>query len=186
MNKILEYLHDNSILLFISAFISVITTIITVYFSEKIKAYYQKSIYISKAKFDVELKIYQELSESSFKSVLACSILFPINIVFIPEEPEARRKYEVSIYKKSQDAAVLFQDNLYKSSPFIKEDIANDFEMLLEKISVQNNFFYSKLSVNNFNFSLEERERATEEIIGLHKNIQNKLRNYLHSLQIEN
>ena len=114
-----------------------------------------------------------------------CALLFPVDLTLVPEKEEERKKYEQRLYKCSNSSTVSFQDSLFKYSPFIKKEIAEKFHELLNYISKQNRFFYSKITVENFRFKILEREQLTEQIIDLHKSIIQELREYLISIRVE-
>lgn len=171
--------------LFLPGIISFLVSIITTLLTEKIKAKCERTSYISKAQFDVELKVYQELSERSYNAVMDCALLFPVDLTLVPEKEEERKKYEQYIYTCSNSSTVSFQDSLFKYSPFIKKEIAEKFHELLNYISTQNRFFYFKMDDKNFRFNPLEREQITNQIIDLHKSIIQELRQYLNSMKVE-
>lgn len=181
-----KLLSEQSILILIfSSIISFITSIITIHVSEKLKAKCERTTYISKAQFDVELKVYQELSEKSYNAVMDCALLFPVDLTLVPEKEEERKKYEQGLYMCSNSSTVSFQDSLYKYSPFIKKEIVEKFHELLNYISTQNRFFYSKIAVEHFRFNILEREKLTKKILDLHNSIIQELREYLNSIRVE-
>lgn len=181
-----KFLSEQQILILIfSGIISILTSIITTQVSEKLKAKCEKTTYISKVQFDVELKVYQELSEKSYNALMDCALLFPVGLTYVPEKEEERKKDEQELYLHSNQSTVHFQDSLYKYSPFIKKEIFEKFHELLNYISTQNRFFYSKITVEHFEFNILERENLTNKILDLHKKIIQELRDYLNSIKVE-
>lgn len=186
MEKLCDFLNKNpQLVILLSGLFSVVATIIVNFINTALTAKNDRLNYITRVQFDVELKIYQELSEKSFNAVESCSLLFPAELTFEPREDNEKKKYEAQIYKTSVEKTALFQEAVYKNSPFIREEFAVKFENLLKCIVVQNNFFNSKLSFTNFKYSIFERSLQTKGIISEHRQIINELRDYLYNLKIK-
>ncbi len=186
MEKWFDILNKNpQIVLLLSSIISVITTIIINWINAALKAKNERMNYITRVQFDIELKIYQDLSEKSFEAVESCALLFPPELTFEPQDTHEKQKYHTQIYEISAQKTNLFKESVYKNSPFIKQEFAIMFEDLLQNIITQNNIFYSKLNYPNYKASIIERSLCTKDIISTHRQIINTLRNYLNSLKIE-
>ncbi len=186
MEKFCDFLNKNpQLVILLSGLFSIVTTIIVNWINTALAAKNDRLNYITRVQFDVELKIYQELSEKSFNAVESCSLLFPTEFTFEPREDNEKKKYEIQIYKTSVEKTALFQEAVYKNSPFIREEFATKFESLLREIIVQNNFYKAKLTIPNFKYNLEERGKVTRNIITYHKQVIDELRDYLYSLKIK-
>lgn len=78
----------------------------------------EKLNYISKTQFDVEFKMYQELSEACFEMVLSSTALFPNCIDYLPESEEEQKEIFSKRYKDAVDKLVLYQNLLFKYAPW--------------------------------------------------------------------
>jgi hypothetical protein len=93
---------------------------------EKLKLNNEKVKHISKAQFDYEFKIYQELSEASFQLIYDTSVLFPL-IDSIPIDEEQKNNLFRERYTNVNTSLVDFQNSVQKYAPFIPQDLYDIF-----------------------------------------------------------
>lgn len=159
---------------------------------EILKSKNEKINYITKAQFDAEFKMYQELSEACFNMLLNNTALFPKGIDFLPEDQEQRNKEYQKRYKLALDSLIIYQNLLFKYAPFISKDLYNKFEEL-RKMGQQQVNWYPDFRLNQENRALVstdllEQERAcAQRTIDMeygHKDLIEDLRNYLKTLKV--
>lgn len=97
--------------------------------------------HITKNQFDVEFKIYQELSEMSFSMLYEVSQLFPAGLDYVPQDKDERQKVYQERYKKAQDELIKFQNRLLQVAPFISKKIYDLFDELRAEARLQVVFY---------------------------------------------
>lgn len=122
---------------------------------EILKSKNEKINYITKAQFDAEFKMYQELSEASFQMLLDNSRLFPMGIDRLPESKEEQDKIFQERFNKANSSLVNYQNMLFKYAPFIKEENYLLFDELKEMGRLQLIYY----PIYKFEYSEEEKKR---------------------------
>ena len=147
--------------------------------------------YISKAKFDKELNIYVEISESLLLAVDMCFWLFPTCIDKVYSDPELAKELYNKRYLSANESVIKLQNLLGSKAPFISEELYDDFLEIKKLLVIQINMydFCGALQRDKFSFnetkSKEEMEswKRTEEISNKYKDIVKKMRNYLNKIE---
>ena len=157
---------------------------------EELKTRNDKLNYISKTQFDVEFKMYQELSEYSFQMFLDVNSLFPIYDT-LPKDEEDQKKLFKERYDKALNSFVEFQNVLHKNAPFISKDLYELFENFRKENKLQINAYPDvkfepdeALRAEYCNLAKENYKR-TPELSKMHDEIVNTLRIYLQSLKVQ-
>ena len=154
---------------------------------ERLTKQLERKNYVSKVRFDTEFAIYRELSKNLVLVVQNARVLFPDKgLQYAPVD-----KQEQIYIKNYQDACRsynTFSSCLASNCAFIVDDIYHDFESIREKIDHQIQFYHRLfLSGNRIPIDTEEEQTCwsyTEEIYDELKTLQNKLRNYLKTLDV--
>lgn len=157
---------------------------------EILKSKNEKINYITKAQFDAEFKMYQELSEASFQMLLDNSKLFPMGIDRLPESKEAQDKIFQERFNKANSSLVNYQNMLFKYAPFIKEENYILFDELKEMGRLQLIYY----PIYKFEYNEEEKREIYKEIqecwkrtslmYKKHDEIIKILRNYLNNIKL--
>lgn len=100
---------------------------------EKYKSMLDNKIYISKAKFDIELEIYRNLSSSFYNMVRATTKMIPgSNDVFLVDE-ELVPKQPAELYEIAKQTIIDAQNVLRSNIPFIPDNIYKKYNSLLKE-----------------------------------------------------
>lgn len=100
---------------------------------EKYKSMLDNKVYISKAKFDIELEIYRNLSSSFYNMVRATTRMIPgSNDVFLVDE-ELVPKQPAELYEIAKQTIIDAQNILRSNIPFIPDDIYQKYNSLLKE-----------------------------------------------------
>lgn len=152
----------------------------------------EKLNYISKAQFDAEFKMYQELSEACFEMVLSSTALFPNYIDYLPESEEEQKEIFNKRYKDAVDKLVLYQNLLFKYAPFISKELYEKFEDLRKMVQAQTNWYpdFKLGRIDNTEILRELKDerhnciKRTPIIEQKHKEIIEALRIYLNNIKV--
>ena len=155
---------------------------------ENLKAKNEKINNITKTQFDAEFKIYQELSETMFHSVLKSYSLFPNSLDMVPSDSEERKEEYIKRYKEATESLFKFQDAVFKYAAFIKEDLYNQFDEIRLLIQFNVNYFPEIRLRDDFRLTDDAEDRCfdrTKEIANKQSILIKNLREYLQSLKIK-
>lgn len=98
--------------------------------------------HISKARFEAQFLVFQELSKCIFDMYSAISKLFPA-IEYKPEDLDVLEKYRDQLFKEAQESYNLYTETLYKSTPFLSnEKIFTMFDSYRKKCQAQLHVFF--------------------------------------------
>ena len=157
---------------------------------EILKSKNEKINYITKAQFDAEFKMYQELFEASFQMLPDNSRLFPMSIDRLPESKEEQDKIFQERFNKANSSLVNYQNMLFKYAPFIKEENYLLFDELKEMGRLQLIYY----PIYKFEYNEEEKKEIYKEIqecwkrtslmYKKHDEIIKILRNYLNNIKL--
>lgn len=157
---------------------------------EKYKSNLDNRNYITKAKFDIELSIYKELSENFFNMVKNINSLIPSGVSQRLADEKAQKELDNTHYKNSIDAIVEAQDSLNANAAFIPEEFYNSYKELLAISNKQITAFSRRWNVFIF-ASQEEKEKLsmddyhrTDELNNKFDELNKAIRNYLAQLDI--
>ena len=157
---------------------------------EKFKTELNKKEYVSKARFDTELGIYRELSQTFCTMVKDISVMIPAGFSWRPAGEEAQKKYEDNCYEVATDSVVKAQDALYANAAFIPQQFFESFEEILKLCKQQLNVFAFRYNVLSLETEKEKRSlsmedyKRTEEINKKWIEHINRIREYLASLDV--
>jgi len=154
---------------------------------EELKARQGRLNYISQTQFDAEFKIYQELSESLFNSILKSYLLFPNGLDKIPTDNEERQEEYRKRYKDATEALFNFQDLVFKYAAFIKEDLYKQFDEIRLLIQLNVNYFSDIRLRDDVQLPVDAEMdcfNRTKEISDKQDTLIKNLRDYLQSLKI--
>ena len=156
---------------------------------EALKTKNQNTNYITKVQFDVEFKMYQELSAASYNMVMEMSNLFPQNKPIL-KDMQSSFKNNIKIFKDSINSNLSFQDLLFKYSAFISKDLYEQFDSLRLQCKNQTDMFYKvhfekdKNKRQQFIKDSAQNWELTPKILIMQMDIINNLRNYLQTLKV--
>ena len=104
---------------------------------EKYKAGIENKKHINKTKFETEFSIYRELTKVFFKMIKDVNLMIPDGIQHVPSDKAEREKFELELYKKASNSAIIAQDVLIGNSPFIPEMIFKEYEAVMRLCRLQ-------------------------------------------------
>ena len=133
------------------------------------------------------IKIYQELSESLFSSILKRYLLFLNGLDKIPTDNEERQEEYRKRYKDATEALFNFQDLVFKYAAFIKEDLYKQFDEIRLLIQLNVNYFPDIRLRDDVQLPVDAEMdcfNRTKEISDKQDTLIKNLRDYLQSLKI--
>lgn len=165
---------------------------------EKIKSLNDKALYVSKAQYDNEYKIYMEIWDKLHECVTYTLLLYPQGLESVPVDDKKREEYVVN---KLDDFTKRFNDFsmiVDKYAPFYRKDFYDSFISLRIKCSAQGNLYklweverkhnlsYSAVRDNPMpDKSYEEAwSKNPVEIFNHENELREKIREYLLNLQL--
>ena len=159
---------------------------------EKYKAGLTNKTYISKTRFDAEFSIYRNLTDAFGELVKWVNVLIPAGYESIPFDPEEKKKWDEENYKNCRHAYVCAQDELARSTPFIKKEFINEYKAVLKKASLQMLSFEERWN-HSFPGTYEEKSRLsvevyrnTHELNESFEKLNDTIRDYLDKLDVFN
>ncbi len=157
--------------------------------------------HISKARFDKEFEIYQELSEKNLSMVYGVGDITVCSKMLLDTNFDEQTLKDIDFESKVTDLCTRCNDADFsnkKYAPFINKDIYENFKSLHKKCDevfyfakfiTQNRtgtaLYRHKENIYNKNESVEEIIKIQKEISTLTENILNALRNYLKLLDVK-
>lgn len=157
---------------------------------EILKSKNEKVNYITKAQFDAEFKMYQELSEPIFNMFFDILKLFPMGVDYVPEDETERKNFYEKRYNNAMDNLLIFQKKLYIYAPFIPKHIYDMLDNFRVEARKQVNWYPDFILHPDREIVKELQEehrkcwKRTEELQKQYKDIIDKLRNHLQLLKI--
>ena len=156
---------------------------------ERLTKQLERKNYVSKVRFDAEFAIYRELSKTLVIVVQDTSLLFPVGgLQYAPASEQAKKQMYKEYYEDAYKSYTDFSNCLASNSAFIAEDIYQDFESIRKKVCQQVNFYTTIIGmVNTPDLSrkkIEECWSYTAEVYVEQQKLQNKLREYLKTLDV--
>ena len=156
------------------------------------KSVNERKNYISKTRFDTEFEIYRQLSKDFFATIKLTSKLIPYGLVCAPvfNTEEAKDEYDKKIYTEAVNAFVIVQDNLQINAPFIKEELYNGYNEILELCNYQLHVFQQRWNLSFRAICKEdtlpkiEDYKRTKEMQDKFDDLNKKVREYLASLDV--
>jgi len=157
---------------------------------ERYKESLDKTNYVSKVKFDLEIRIYKELCASLFNVKESVLLLFPITIDFMPEDIDKQKEIWLGRYNTAVKDYNQYCELLSSNAFFIPEEIYTDFEEIHKLCKTQLTFFNisGKLQTGKINhISIDDEKNIynrNEEIDKKKNELICKLREYLNNLEV--
>ena len=157
---------------------------------EVLKAKNEKINYITRTQFDVEFKIYQEISEPIFNMFFDILKLFPMGLDYVPEDEAERKNFYEKRYNNAMDNLLIFQKKLYMYAPFIPKHIYDMFDNFRVEARQQVHWYPDFILYPDKEVISELREekhncwKRTKKLQEQYENIINNLRNHLQSLKV--
>ena len=143
--------------------------------------------YISKAKFDTEFKIYQDISETLLTMTADAGLLFPQDVDLLPPDND---KETAAFEERARKAAASYTaaDKTFKRyAPFIPKPLFGMLEIFLAKCG-QQLYWFGKIvlkdNASGFPVEKEACAKRAEEIADLQGVFMDNLRKYLESLDV--
>ncbi len=165
---------------------------------QRINAIQDKALYISKAQYDNEYGIYQEIWEKMFDCVIHTRHLYPSGLTDRPVDGEGLEKYNMDIYKRYTEAFNQFSLAAERNAPFYKKEfydvficarqkcneIGNIFKMY--EIDVKYSMSFAMARDTKMDTKTNEKVYGTfhTEIEELSAKLREDIRNYLLSLRL--
>ena len=157
---------------------------------EKYKSELGKKEYISKARFDAEFEIYRKLSKAFFDMVCDINTLVPAGYSERPADEEAYQEYQENAWKNASKSLQTAQETIVQNSPFIPEEMFNDFQELVRLSRLQISAYTKRFNVGYLapreekeSYTMDDYKRAGE-IQDKYAALNKKVRNYLASLDV--
>jgi len=104
---------------------------------EALKSSLEKRNYISKTRFDLEIDVYRQLSESVVAMVSDNSALFPFGMVREPKDEEARNTFYRENYARAGASYNTANSAINRNAPFIPESLHKLFTDIADKCRIQ-------------------------------------------------
>ena len=155
-------------------------------------------MYISKVNYDNEYCIYRDIWPKLIKCFFATSRLYPNGIENVPIDEEEKEKYEEKKYKDFCHAFNEYSESIDQNAPFYPEEFYNDFTTIKEDCffigdkykmyTFDVKYNESFASCRDLTIRTEERIEIREKIkaiIGLQKDLQRRIRNYINDLKLK-
>jgi hypothetical protein len=155
---------------------------------EEVLQGFRKKEYISKARFDIEMQIYRELSQDFFPVMLTISTLVPPGLVTRPANKEIAEEQEKKDYEAAHNAIIKAQETLFKNAAFIPKEFYESYYEILKLARTQTFVFEQRWNALNANEDkdkpkMEDYKRSGElqdKVMGLN----DKIRDHLSNLEI--
>jgi hypothetical protein len=157
-----------------------------------------KELYISKAQYDNEYKIYQEIWGKMHECIVFSKKLYP-TFENMPIEEKEKEEYQMSKHSKYVQTYNDFSMTIDKYAPFYREDFYKGFLDIRNKCSTLGRIFYREewevkysatyAMVRNEHMSPEESKEVyitiPKELDEMQSNMQKEIREYLLGLQLK-
>ena len=144
---------------------------------EKYKTHLDSKIYITKAKFDKEFELYQQLSRNFFYMIEKIHALYPI-VGIQSEDNDFQLNTNSMNYKEAQVATIKAQETINSYAAFITKDFYEMYNKILQEC---------RGLVGLYNPNKEQKTEAfvlMESIIKMFEGLNEQLREYLSKLEV--
>lgn len=156
---------------------------------EKIKSLNDKALYVSKAQYDNEYSIYLEIWSALNEVIIYSKMLYPI-MESTPADKEERQKFKNEKYNNYVGKYNLFSFLIDKYAPFYKKEFYESFKQvrnLCHSLGVTFEIYELDLTTNEpkgADLHKEVYRDIPQELDNLKDELQQKIRDYLLSLQL--
>mgnify|MGYP000873419295 CR=1 FL=1 len=155
---------------------------------EKYKTELTKKEYVSKARFDVEFKIYRELSQVFSEAIEGVHGIIPYGEAYYPVNEDERKDYEQQSFIEFAKASYQAQKALFSNAPFISKDIYDKFEEIMCLIRTQSEVYneaYLVTTVSNAEGKITDEDVCRTALIDKKfELLTDEIRTYLSGLEI--
>ena len=144
---------------------------------EKYKTHLDSKIYITKAKFDKEFELYQQLSRNFFYMIEKIHALYPI-VGIQSEDNDLQLNTNSMNYKEAQVATIKAQETINSYAAFITKDFYEMYNKILQEC---------RGLVGLYNPNKETKTESCvlmESIIKMFEGLNEQLREYLSKLEV--
>ena len=156
---------------------------------EEYKARLGNKSYISRARFDAEFKIYEDLSEAFSEAVMDCNTLFPQGLDYYSTDQQVQQEYDLTKYNRAVDAYNKAQQMLYAKAPLIPEEMEKEFEDIRNRCFLVQRLFHDSHYVRGLREELIEKHNdegfdEARKLQEKYHQLINTIRDYLNSLDV--
>lgn len=144
---------------------------------EKYKTHLDSKIYITKAKFDKEFELYQQLSRIFFYMIEKIHALYPI-VGIQSENNDFQLNTNSMNYKEAQVATIKAQETINSYAAFITKDFYESYNNILEECRGLIYLYSTDKKTDTESFAIMEKIKKMFE------QLNNKLREYLSKLEV--
>lgn len=153
---------------------------------EEYKSMLENKSYISKAKFNLEIASYHELSKSFCLMIKEASLLIPAGFETSPADENEKKKKSDATFAKLGKRINEAHECLDKNSFLIPKKFENSYYEIIRLCNLQyrayeRRYIITDLRKDKDTFTLEEYKR-TSEIQKLYLELIDNIRNYLNNL----
>lgn len=144
---------------------------------EKYKTHLDSKIYITKAKFDKEFELYQQLSRNFFYMIEKIHALYPI-VGIQSENNDFQLNTNSMNYKEAQVATIKAQETMNSYAAFITKDFYESYNNILEECRGLIYLYSTDKKTDTESFAIMEKIKKMFE------QLNDKLREYLSKLEV--
>lgn len=144
---------------------------------EKYKSNLDSKIYITKAKFDKEFELYQQLSRNFFYMIEKLHTLYPIVGIQSKEEDFPLISDNMN-YKEAQVAAIKAQETINSYAAFISKEFYENYNNILEECRGLIYIYSTEKKSDTESFAMMEKIKKMFE------QLNDELREYLSKLEV--
>ena len=158
---------------------------------EMLKSSLEKKNYISKVRFDLEIDVYRQLSETTLNMVIDAIALYPPGLSYQPLAEDKRKIQEQENLKRAIDSYNKASISISRNSAFITEENYNLFDEIRKDCGQQIHFCQTS-NINNINLITKEGVhdlhmqcyKRSEEINDKIKKLMITLRKHIASIDV--
>ena len=158
---------------------------------EDLKSKLEKRNYISKVRFDLEIEVYRQLSESVILMVLNSLCLFPRGSVYGHSDKKLEQERKRDLHSKAVDSYNLANQSITKNTPFIPKTMYELFTEIRDECRTQIIYFEDFHLIEDseqYRTELKDEYRAcwerTRTIDSQLTSLLEKLRNHIAELDV--
>ena len=115
---------------------------------ESLKSNLEKRNYISKTRFDLEIEVYRQLSETVVAMVSDNSALFPFGMYREPQNEEEKKNFYRENYSRAAQSYNTANSAINRNTPFIPEQLHKQFTDIADKCRIQL-IMFGELKIHN-------------------------------------
>ena len=159
---------------------------------EKYKTTLSQKEYITKTRFDAEFAVFRELNSSFFVAVRNINSIIPsTGVMYVPVDPEERKRRDIEHYDEANKASIHAQDVLNENISFIPQKFYERYDELLslcyKQLDIERERYvmvFGPSAQSTEDIKKPEDYERTEEINELFLEIGGEVREYFDSLEV--